>query len=53
MNVTPSVRMSVASMAGENWLRRNEEMTFFFFFSFRELEFSDTTSEESFRRLTR
>lgn len=31
VNVTPSVRMSVASMAGKNWLRRNETMTFFFF----------------------
>lgn len=53
VNVTPSVRMSVASMAGENWLRRSEELTFFLLFFFRELEFSDTTSEESFCRLTR
>lgn len=30
VNVTPSVRMSVAWMAGENWLRRNEKQTFFF-----------------------
>lgn len=34
VNVTPSVRMSVASVAGENWLRRNEKLTFFFLFFF-------------------
>lgn len=33
VNVTPSVRMSVAPMAGGNWLRRNEELIFFFSFA--------------------
>lgn len=32
VNVTPSERMSVASMAGENWLKRNQKGTFFPFF---------------------